>query len=144
MIAFFMIAAAALPSQAQDSTSLRWYNSHFQWTTIVQEHFAFDAKYTGANSMHTEFEKRLSVTSTAYFGARLWKNAQGYIDMELGGGGGLSNALGIAGFPNGEVYRIGDPSPVIYPARMYLQQLIPLSQAICHHRWQVQLNGFFR
>ena len=108
------------------SPILSW-NSHFQWTTIIQEHLPFSATYSGQHSLDTSFERKLSVTSTLYFGSKLWKNGEGYLDLELGGGSGVSSTEGIAGFPNGEVYRVGDPSPVLAIARIFIQHTIPLS-----------------
>ncbi|MDP4206561.1 MAG: carbohydrate porin, partial [Bacteroidota bacterium] len=35
---------------------------------------------------------------------------------------------GVAGFPNGEVYRISDANPHVYIGRAYLKQIIPLSK----------------
>ncbi len=123
-------AQAQIDTSRADSTPIHTpsnWNSHFQWTSIIQEHAGFSAPYSGSNSLQPGHERRLSITSTLFFGEKLWKNAEGYLNIELGGGGGLSNALGIAGFPNGEVYRIGDPAPVIYPARVYLRQTFPLA-----------------
>lgn len=45
---------------------------------------------------------------------------------EAAGGKGLSKTLGIAGFPNGEVYRVGDPAPKPFIARLYVEQRFPL------------------
>jgi high affinity Mn2+ porin len=51
-----------------------------------------------------------------------------HFDPELSGGEGFSQTTGIAGFPNGEVYRVSDPKPHIYIARLYLKQIFPLSE----------------
>jgi high affinity Mn2+ porin len=40
----------------------------------------------------------------------------------MSGGEGLSSAKGLGGFPNGETFRIGEAKPVVYMARMLLQQ----------------------
>jgi high affinity Mn2+ porin len=42
----------------------------------------------------------------------------------MAGGQGLSSTLGIAGFPNGETFRIGEAAPVVYVARIFLRQHI--------------------
>ncbi len=44
----------------------------------------------------------------------------------MAGGEGMSSATGIAGFPNGETFRVGSTKPVIYLARAYLRHIIPL------------------
>jgi high affinity Mn2+ porin len=67
-------------------------------------------------------ESKTSVTATIWAGVRLWKGAEFYTSPELSGGDGLSRTSGIAGFPNGEVYRIGNAAPIVVAARLYLQQ----------------------
>ena len=78
-------------------------------------------------------ESATSVTSTLFSGVRLWHGAGFYLDPELAGGQGLSQVTGIAGFPNGETPRIGNPSPTITIARAYAQQFIALSAAGIEH-----------
>src|SRR5262249_10900575 len=82
----------------------------------------FDAPYSGQNSLRPESEHDTTVTATLFFGARLWKNAEIYVNPELSGGSGLSSTLGIAGFPNGEALRVADPEPRFYLARLWLRQ----------------------
>ena len=53
----------------------------------------------------------------------MWKGAAIYFNPEVAGGSGLSGATGIGGAPNGETFRIGDPAPQVYLARLYLRQL---------------------
>ena len=50
-----------------------------------------------------------------------------YLDVEEAGGGGLSSALGIAGFVNLDVVRNPSLSQLPYIARLMIQQIIPLS-----------------
>jgi high affinity Mn2+ porin len=104
--------------EAQESRA----NVHFQLTTVTQAHPSFDAAYSGQNSLHPESEHETTVTSTLYVGARLWKEAEIYVNPELSGGSGLSKAFGIAGFPNGESFRVGSPEPHIYLGRLMLRQ----------------------
>jgi high affinity Mn2+ porin len=95
---------------------------HFQFTTVTQVHPPFSASYSGRNSLSPDSEHESTVTSTLFLGARLWKEAEIYVNPELSGGSGLSRALGIAGFPNGESFRVGDAQPRIYLARLMLRQ----------------------
>jgi high affinity Mn2+ porin len=44
----------------------------------------------------------------------------------MSGGKGLSKTLGVAAFPNGIVYRVGEPAPAIYLARLAISQTFPL------------------
>ncbi len=101
-------------------------NLHFQSTGIVQGHGRFASSYAGQNSLSPKPEIRPSLTSTLFIGGRLWLGGEIYINPELTGGYGLSGALGIAGFPNGEIYRIGYPKPVIFIARLFIRQTFGL------------------
>ena len=98
------------------------FNLHFQQTVITQHHPGFSAKYTGDNSLSDSAETATSLTTTLYGGARLWKGAEGYFNAEMSGGAGFSKTLGVAGFPNGETFRVGSAEPKIYIARVYLTQ----------------------
>jgi len=95
--------------------------NHFQLTVVNQVHDEFPSKYSGKNSLKPIAESALSITSTFYTGRTLWKNGAIYFNPELSGGKGVSSTLGIAGFPNGETFRIGNPVPVVYIARLYIQ-----------------------
>lgn len=100
---------------------------HGQLTTITQWHYAFSALYSGRNSFNDAQETEASLTSTAFIGARLWPGGEVYLDPELSAGSGLSGTLGIAGFPNGEIYRVAESAPRISVARFYLRQIVGLS-----------------
>ena len=118
-----------------DSTHVDPWSYHFQVTVIDQNHSGFNSKYSGMNSLSDTVQTgAVSVTSTLFFGRRLWKGGAAYFDGELSGGHGLSYALGVAGALNGETYRIGDPSPVISAARYYIQQMIPLGHTGYDHQ----------
>lgn len=112
-------------SQAQDALLKdSGWNFHFQFTGIIQYNPRFQASYSGQNSFLPEAAHAYSVTTTAYIGRQLWKGASVYFDPEMAGGTGLSSTLGIAGFPNGETFRIGETAPVVYIARLFLRQQI--------------------
>jgi high affinity Mn2+ porin len=111
------------------SAEARW-DAHFQATTVTQWHPSFDAPYSGTKSMSPDAEHETTITSTIFLGARLWKGAELYVNPELSGGSGLSRTLGVAGFPNGEAFRVGDAQPRIYLGRLMLKQTI----AVCDER----------
>jgi high affinity Mn2+ porin len=129
-----LIIISVLPSLAwgqmnQDTISKnQWWNFHYQSTIINQIHPAFHADYSGNNSLKSSEESNTSITTTLYLGAKVWKGAAIYFNPELSGGSGFSKTTGIAGFTNGEVYRVSDPSPQVYIGRLYLRQIIPLSK----------------
>lgn len=108
---------------AQDTS--RW-SVHFQLTTITQNHNAIKAPYAGVKSLQQKETPSTSLTSTLFMGYRLAKNTEVYFNPEMAGGQGMSGATGIAGFPNGETFRVGNVKPVVYIARAFVRQYIPL------------------
>jgi len=111
-----------------DSIKDRDWSIHGQATSIWQYHLPFKADYTnpGSHSLDTSESGKVSFTATLYVGRKLWKNATIYVNPEVAGGSGLSSAMGIAGFPNGETFRIGSPKLKLYLARLYLEQKFAL------------------
>ncbi len=107
---------------AQDTLKQERFSFHFQQTIITQFKPAFSADYSGLNSLSTQKETQSSITSTFFGAARLWKGAEAYFNPEISGGSGLSKTLGVAGFPNGETFRVGAAEPKIYIARLYFKQ----------------------
>ena len=107
----------------------RNWSLHFQQTLIDQWHNDLRTPYSGDYSLADRESAKLSFTSTLFIGRRLWKGAAVYFNPEVAGGSGLSGARGIAGFTNGETFRIGDPSPNLYLARLYLRQMFALGTA---------------
>lgn len=116
-----------IPRQEQNKTvqpekaNERW-NIFWQATSIGQYHGTFRSPYEGPNSLRDTPERDASVTSTLYFGLRLFENTQIYLDGELAGGRGVSDVVGIANFPNGEMPRVSSATPKPNLARAYVQQ----------------------
>jgi hypothetical protein len=138
-LGFILIIICFEPVQGQDpktlinnnylssSDSVAPWSLHYQFTTIVQWHPSFKSQYSGRKSFKSTAENGvMSISSSLFLGRKLWKGASLQISPEITGGVGMSNALGIASFPNGEVFRIDDPDPKIYIARLFFQQIIPL------------------
>lgn len=121
----FVCAWAQTPA---DSLRDRHWSLHVQATSIWQYHPSFNAPYSGLHSLQQTESGKVSFTSTLYVGRTLWKQATLYFNPEVAGGSGLSSALGIAGFPNGETFRIGSPKLKLYLARLYLEQKFALSK----------------
>jgi high affinity Mn2+ porin len=111
----------------KDTSAQKNWSLHIQATVIPQYHFNFTAKYTGNNSLQASEDTKVSFTNTYYIGRRLWHNAAIYFNPEIAGGEGLSKALGVAGFPNGETFRIGSTAPKLYVARAFIEQKFSLS-----------------
>jgi high affinity Mn2+ porin len=107
-----------------------WYSIHYQFTAVTQYHPAFHALYSGANSLSSSEDSASALVTTIYTDLRLWPGAELLFDPEMSGGRGLGNSqngsVGVAAFPNGIVYRVGDPAPAIYDARLAISQTFGL------------------
>lgn len=103
---------------------------HFQLTGVMQGHPAFHANYSGLNSLQSNADNGdFTITSTIFLGRKLWKGAAIYANPEVSGGQGMSLTRGIAGFTNGEAYRVGTSYPTFYIARIFIQQNIALKNS---------------
>lgn len=105
---------------AQNGSS-NWWELHAQATTITQTHGTFPAPYTGPASLRPIRETDSSLTATIFATFR-YRNTELGWNGELAGGSGFSGVAGIAGFPNGEIPRVGKPTPTPYIARLYVKQ----------------------
>ena len=99
-----------------------------QATAIWQYHSTFDSRYQGPNSLRPQAEDAISHTYTLYTGVRPQPWLDLYADPEMVRGRGLSDALGLAGFTNGEVIRNPDIGTDPYLARLFLRVTLPLSE----------------
>jgi len=128
-----LLGSAQLKAQLIKDTSVQKnWSLHIQATVTPQYHFNFTAKYTGDNSLQTSEGAKVSFTNTYYIARKLWRNAAIYFNPEIAGGEGLSKATGIAGFPNGETFRIGSAAPKLYVARAYIEQKISFNNSSTH------------
>src|SRR5438105_2942672 len=97
---------------------------HFQATVATQAHPGFSAASSGRNSLKTDAESATSVVMDLVGAVRPWRGAEITFQPQLAGGRGLSSTLGVAAFPSGEVYRVGNPEPSIVVARAFLKQAL--------------------
>jgi len=100
------------------------YNFHAQTTYLTQGHSTFNALYSGNNSLLSSENAQTSETLTFALGVSLGTAGEFYIDPELTGGSGLSKTLGVAGYPNGEIYRVDNPTPVWNVARFFWKKVL--------------------
>ncbi|HLW64307.1 MAG TPA: carbohydrate porin [Gemmataceae bacterium] len=100
-----------------------WLNAHTQTTMVAQRHLPFPAPYTGTNSLQPFEGGARSLTSTLFLDARMWESDHSSVELifnpEIAGGLGLSDTMGVAGFPNGEITRVGQLEPTPYVARLF-------------------------
>jgi len=124
---FLLLVVGPLLAAAQDIsdpalTEDRPWDLNFQSTLVGQGHPSFPAEYTGPNSLTTGASVRETTSFDVTGGARLWHGGEFFGDLLMWQGYGLNNALGIAGFPNAEAYRVGKTYPDVYLCRAYFRQ----------------------
>jgi high affinity Mn2+ porin len=112
-------ALASLPLRAEDEGPF-----HFQATVATQAHPSFHAAYSGKNSLDPDGESATSVVMDLSLTVHPWRGAELVVGPELAGGKGLSSTLGVAAFPSGEVYRVGNPEPTLILGRTTLKQVL--------------------
>jgi high affinity Mn2+ porin len=111
----------SLPGAAEPQTPT-WYSIHAQGTTITQKNNVFRSPYVGPNSFLPGGHQATSETATLFIAARPWEGTEVVFNPEVAGGAGLSSVFGIAGFPNGEMTKVGSVEPTPYSARLYVRQ----------------------
>jgi len=118
-------ADATAPAPANQPTQPQSYAVHGQVTFVEQGDPAFRSPYSGPNSLAPS-QARETTDATLYAGLRLWSGAELWIDPEIDQGFGLSNTLGVAGFPSGEAYKVGRAAPYFRLQRLFVRQTIDL------------------
>ena len=104
-----------------DPESDRW-EIHGQTTYLGQGYPAFRAPYTGTNSLTPAPQAQATWSNSLYLNARLWEGGEVYYNPELLQGFGLSDTVGIAGFPSGEAQKSNFPYPHYNTSRLYVRQ----------------------
>lgn len=108
------------------------YDYQGEATFILQNVFRFHSPYEDAGSFRSRNETRLSHTYEIFFGARLVKNVEVYINPEIAWGNGLSEGSGLAGYTNSDL--IGQPSlrPEPFLARYFVRWRVPMPHIGAH------------
>ncbi len=117
------------PDQSQDCDRLDAARSPGMGSALpvhggAQGHPSFPAEYTGPNSLTPGAEIKDTISVDVMGGVRLWRGGEFFGDVVIWQGYGLSNTLGMAGFPNGEAFRIGRTYPDAYLCRAYIRETI--------------------
>jgi high affinity Mn2+ porin len=100
------------------------WSVHAQATYIAQMKPAFDAAYSGLESLTSERARSYSFTSTLFLGARLWRGGEAYANLEGVQGLPISNLTGLGGLTNGELQKTTGTSLKWYRARLFARQVI--------------------
>jgi high affinity Mn2+ porin len=105
-----------------------------QANIIFQAHAPFHSPYEGTNSFLSRGEYKTSMIGTLYTAYELNANPRfatdGIFDVEVAGGRGDSEALGIAGFTNLDVVRNPSLGSTPYLARYEIHQVIGLTDKL--------------
>jgi high affinity Mn2+ porin len=104
-----------------DPESKRW-EIHGQTTYLPQGYPSFRAPYSGTNSLAPAQQAKATWSNSLYLNVRLWDGGELYYNPELLQGFGLSDTLGVAGFPNGEAQKSNFPYPHYNTSRLFLRQ----------------------
>jgi len=102
-----------------------WISGSFNF--VEQYSPGFPAKYSGTNSFINTPQQRSSRLSDIYLGYKVLPCTEVFFNVEEFNGGGLSNALGMAGYVNLDEVRNPTLGPEPYIARYGIHQIIPLS-----------------
>ena len=111
---------------SSDVTAPEPWNMHGQFTFVKQYHPSFTSPYQGTNSLHPGSNGEETADLTLFAGVRLWTGGAFYINPEVDQGFGLSDTLGVAGFPSGEAYKVGKSKPYFRLQRAFLRQRFDL------------------
>jgi hypothetical protein len=98
-----------------------------QVNSILQAQPGFHSPYEGVNSFRPDDHAAISYVATLYAGYELTSTTAIVVAGESAGGGGLSAALGLAGFTNLDVVRNPALGPTPYVGHAFIDQVIPLS-----------------
>ncbi|HWU03893.1 MAG TPA: carbohydrate porin, partial [Novosphingobium sp.] len=101
---------------------------HGQFTSVLQGVGGFASPYVADNSLDPH-EVDVTNDVTLYLGLRPWKGAEIWVNPEIDQGFGMSNTLGVAGFPSAEAYKVGKLNPYFKLQRAFLRQTIALGGA---------------
>lgn len=127
-----------LPSPAtQRASDWHW---HVQNTVIGQGYPGFSADYSGSSSLPQGGAIRETISLDVIFGARLWPGAEAHVDGLMWQGHGVGGARGVAGFPNGEAFKVGTTIPNGNLVRAFVRQTIGLggeSEAVADGDFQL-------
>lgn len=120
--AAFLAPASA---RAQLASGQDWA-IHAQTTFVLQANARFHSAFEGPNSLDHRSHAKETFDLTGYLGVRPWSGAELWVNPEIDQGFGLSNTLGVAGFPSGEAYKVGKTNPYAKLQRWFFRQTIDL------------------
>ena len=128
LAAMALVSTVTQTARAEDTPSAAPQESfavHGQATVVAQAVTGFANPYSGDNSLAPSQIKE-TFDATLYLGVQPWRGAELWANPEIDQGFGLSNTLGVAGFPSAEAYKVGKSSPYFRLQRLFLRQTVLL------------------
>jgi high affinity Mn2+ porin len=113
-----------VPALAQASPTA--WTLHEQATWIDQANPSFPSPYEGLNSFKSQPDSERTFSSSLYLGYRILADTEIYYNPEELQGHGLSETVGIAGFPNGEGGKASFPNFHYNTSRLFIRQTFEL------------------
>src|SRR6185437_305583 len=107
------LAQTSSPGGADQNAQPQAWAVHAQATLVLQGHDAFRSPYRGPQSLDPAARGDETADATLYVGVRPWAGLEVWANPEVDQGFGLSDTLGIAGFPSGEAYKVGARDPYL-------------------------------
>lgn len=141
LLAPLVTAKEPLPSEGQHETQQnpeasgaeslepeRW-NVSTQYTNVTQANGRFKSTrplIEGKKTFLSTPQRESTNDVTLFIGVRLAPESEFYINPEIDQGFGLSNAVGIAGFPSGTAYKLGEANPYFKMQRAFVRHTVNL------------------
>lgn len=130
---YFSHVAIAAPTQETSGgddtlatpTGQQSWGMYGQFTGVVQSHSGFASPYQGQNSLNPANRDAETTDLTLFAGVRIG-NGELWLNPEIDQGFGLSNTVGVAGFPSGEAYKVGANTPYLRLPRVFYRQVVNL------------------
>jgi high affinity Mn2+ porin len=115
---------------ASDEIAPEWWSVHGQFTNVTQYHPRFTSPFRGPNSLDPGNRGNETIDATLFLGVRVWDGLEFYANPEVDQGFGLSDTLGVAGFPSGEAYKVGAANPYLRLPRAFFRYILGLGGAV--------------
>jgi high affinity Mn2+ porin len=130
----------ALDARAEAKPDSPLFDLAAQSTFVTQANAGFHSPYRGPNSLTPSVNGRETWDVTVYAGLAPWTGGELWINPEIDQGFGLSDTLGVAGFPSGEAYKVGRANPYARLQRLFFRQTIAFGAT--EHTSDAALNQF--
>jgi hypothetical protein len=116
---FWLATLLAIPCHAETEDTTARLQLTYNW----QRHPAFQAAYSGPDSIIASGEKMYTFSTTAFLGFRPWQGGEIYLTPEVALGVPFStNLVGLGGYTNGEITRAAGTEPTLYRQKLFLRQ----------------------